>query len=46
MGQRYSARQRGFHWIILDAATGRETMADSKAQAVRLAAQLNERESK
>jgi len=41
MGQRYTAKQVGFHWVIADAKTGRETMADSKAQAVRLAKQLN-----
>jgi len=41
---RYSAKQIGFHWVILDSKTGRETMMDSKAQAARLAAQLNAKE--
>jgi hypothetical protein len=45
-GKRYSAKQSaGFHWLIVDSKTGRETMADSKAQAQRLAKLLNERES-
>ena len=42
--KRYSVRQVGFHYVIFDRETGRETMMDSKAQGQRLAAQLNEKE--
>jgi hypothetical protein len=44
MTKRYSTKQVGFHWVLYDAETGRETMMDSKTQAQRLAKQLNANE--
>jgi len=39
---RYQAKQsEGFHWVVRDNETGRETMMDSPAAAKRLAKALN-----
>lgn len=43
MAKRYTTKQVGFHWVLLDNATGRETMMDSRGQAQRLARDLNGR---